>query len=98
MARESPLLSFIMSRIVCISPTLYGAVESLEVNESISRQLIKLWEKRTNHQYCYSAELQLALQLHQQGTCAPYNRQDIVTSVPFKWCVDIVNIDVGFRY
>ena len=38
---EVPLASFITSRIVCISATLYGAVEALEVKESVSRQLIK---------------------------------------------------------
>jgi hypothetical protein len=37
---EVPSASFIMSRIVCISATLYGAVETLQVKESISRQLI----------------------------------------------------------
>jgi hypothetical protein len=31
---EVPLVFFIMLHIVCISPTLYGAVETLEVNES----------------------------------------------------------------
>jgi hypothetical protein len=40
-----PLASFMASRIVCISATLYGAVETLEVKESISRQLIKSWKK-----------------------------------------------------
>jgi hypothetical protein len=44
---EVPLVLFIMSHIVCISATLYGAVESLEVNESMSRQLNKT-VKETN--------------------------------------------------
>jgi hypothetical protein len=38
---EVPLVLSIMSHIVCISATLYGAVETLDVNESMSRQLIK---------------------------------------------------------
>jgi hypothetical protein len=38
---EVLLTLFIMSHIVCISATLYGAVETLQVNESMSRQLIK---------------------------------------------------------
>jgi hypothetical protein len=42
---DVPLASFMMSRIVCISVTLYGAVETLEVKESISRQLMKIVEK-----------------------------------------------------
>jgi hypothetical protein len=59
---KGPLASFMTSRIVCISATLYGAVETLEVKESISCQLIKSWgKKRTDHQYCYSVEFQVAL-------------------------------------
>lgn len=42
---EIPLTSFITSRIVCISATLYGAVETLEVKESISRQFYQIMEK-----------------------------------------------------
>ena len=42
---EVPLALFMMSHIVCISATLYGAVETLEVNESISRQLIRTVEE-----------------------------------------------------
>jgi hypothetical protein len=38
---EIPLILFIMSLIVCISATLYGAVETLEVNESMRRQIIR---------------------------------------------------------
>ena len=40
-AVEVPLASFITSRIVCISATLYGAVETLVVKESTSRQFIE---------------------------------------------------------
>lgn len=80
---EIPLASFIMSRIVRISATLYGAVETLEVKESIRCQLIKSWKKRTNHQCCYSVEFQVALGMQQRETCAVYNQQDIVTNVPF---------------
>ena len=35
---EVPLVLFIMSDIVCISATLYGAVETLQVNASTSCQ------------------------------------------------------------
>jgi hypothetical protein len=92
-----PVASFIASRIVCISATLYGAVETLEVKESISRQLIKSWKKRMDHQYYYSVEFQVALWMHHRGICALYNQQDTVTNVPFNWCVDIVNVDAGLR-
>jgi hypothetical protein len=78
-----PLASFMASRIVCISATLYGAVETLEVKESISRQLSNHGKKRTDYQYCYLIESQVALSMHQRGTCALYNQQDIVTNVAF---------------
>ena len=42
---EVPLTLFMMSHIVCISATLYGAVETLQVNESMSHQLIKTVEQ-----------------------------------------------------
>ena len=80
---EVPLASFITSRIICISATLYGAVETLEVKESISRQLIKSWRKWMGHQYCYSVEFQVTLSMHHRGTCALHVQQDIVTNVPF---------------
>ena len=56
-----PLILFIMSPIVCISATLYGAVETLEVNESMRHQPIKPVEERSDHQYCYSIEHRVAL-------------------------------------
>ena len=90
-----PLASFITSRIVCISATLYGAVETLDVKESTNRQVIKSCKKRINHQYCYSVGFQVALYVQLRGTCALCDQQDTMTNVPFKWCVAIINIDAG---
>ena len=42
---ELPLVLFITSDIVCISATLYGAVETLEVNASTVCQHIKTMEE-----------------------------------------------------
>jgi hypothetical protein len=42
---EVPLVLFMMSHIVCISATLYGAIETLEVNESMSHQLTRTVEE-----------------------------------------------------
>jgi hypothetical protein len=80
---EVPWASFITSRIVCISATLYSAVETLDAKESINRQLIGSWKKRTDYQYCYSVKFQVGLSMRQRGTCALYNQQDIVTNVAF---------------
>ena len=55
------LVLSIMSHIVCISATLYGAVESLEVSESTICQLIKTVKELTDHQCRYSIEHRVAL-------------------------------------
>ena len=39
--------------------------------------------KRMDYQYYYSVEFQVALSMHQRGTCALYNQRDIVTNVAF---------------